>query len=407
MDIQFDDTVSKRAWIKRRHSYAMRQLVKKASAIFESLLPPDASLQVAVCLYISLLNMLPLHSVLGLFMSTAIASETEQEKENALQNLALYLSALNACCYTLRVGRGRPRILALSKPWRIPCGYIHIIDLTPDELRALLAEAKQIHNTETYRKMVLELFQQEEPEITANDTKMEMSAILENTWTENKKAIKYALAMEGRSKTEIAKTLEELEKHRKAIPAYTAKSMARLYEVMPNYMHAESELRQSFARAVPELGRELFEDSELHRIGLTTADPNVRRSYLQEWKSFDIPSKGICVQTAGKVLPMHRTRMNILKTMRKFCTTRNPHNAYAKYATGKLPGTFLAESDFIPIFDELRSGCRMSDIAIRLTAKQLGIGETACLAHLKAAQPNRKINEAWINFFSKMAKQTK
>jgi len=407
MDIDLSNTVGKRAWIKAQEDRVLKQLEQKINIISASLLPPDVSPDIWIYLICIILGTLPLPIIFGLLMSRALKTKNQQDEDKAWCDIAALIAALGPFIYALRIGRVRPKILSLVKPWQIPCGYIHIIDLKPNELRLLLAEAKQVHDIETYRKGAIEIYRYNASETATVETDGAQDKLFESVWPDVTKAVRFALEIHGCSKGKIEKAMSELEAHKSEALTDYAKTMHHIYTAMPEYMRAESELRKSLFRIIPEQAFAYFEESELHRIGRSASDEATRATYFKEWKAFSVPGPETGIQKPDEVLNLYHAKMSLVREVKEYARTRNPHQAYTRYSKNKTGVALLPEATFIDIFKDIGTGRQNAHIAITLTAKDLGIGETSCANHLKQGQANRKINATWLKFFLSPTTATK
>jgi len=133
--------LKKRSWVLhyKRNSILDRQVCVKFG-VLQSILWDGASSENFVVFFLQLAGILPHHPA----MLFAISLQCPNDKQ-AERMVIDYLKAVNLLSYLDRIGKYTPKIVYFQPPWTVPCGHIHILDLTQNELNRLFLEADKKH----------------------------------------------------------------------------------------------------------------------------------------------------------------------------------------------------------------------------------------------------------------------
>lgn len=394
--MSYDNTswLEKRAWVDCRRDSFEKQLDEKIEIVIKSLLPDNVK-DAPGFLFCTLLNICKLDKAASHFIAKLFKSNSKDEETAIIEDFAAYLGAVNALFYSLRIGRGRPKVLALVSPWAIPSGYIHLLDLSPREICGLLSEAKQVHGVDAYKKAVIKMFEMPLPNITQEEKNSNTNTALQETLTTSKGILSSAMKIAGIAEAEREKANKTLNKFNSKIQKVFSALQDELLKAIPEYMQYESELRLSLHKIAPETAQNFFQISALYRNVQGVRKTSYVKLYQKEWAKLNSIALSRAKTTPEQVLSSYEANLEKGKVVKKYSHMNNVVEAYRQYVKSARAKDIIAEDLYAFIFEDIQTGRRNSETAISLAAKDLEIGESACLNHLKTAQRNRNLNKKW------------
>jgi len=391
------DPLKTRSWVKRRSDWVSKRFDEKLSAITHSLFPDDSAPELTGLLFGFLIKLLPIETIFGIAFSKLSMALTTEEEDKAIHDISLFLGAVNALCYALRVGKDRTQVLFAIPLWQVPCGTVHLLDLDREEIISLLSDAKQTHDINIFKKAVKEtlLSNDPEPENTNTRNSPEARKMLDNI----KRIVETSLELGEIPPKKKAKAKEALHNWNINMFAVMQKWQAQMEKLIPGYLKAESEFRQSYGNIAQDSALDLFQKSELVFQVKGRRNRDYMRLYNKESKQLTRSRISQAKTTPEIILKKYESIHRLIRQITTDKAVRNSLTAYERYLKKAKPETVISKDDFIKIFGDWVNG-KPKTLAINLTAAKLDINPTACDRHLDTAQANRKINKLWFKLLA-------
>jgi len=388
------DAFETRTWAKCRADKFRDQLNKKLLIVQESLLPKEFHKDLTGFLIQTLLNTVSFQHILSCLFAEILTAKNKEIEERSIDRLSWYLSAVNALFYCLRIGRSKPKVLALVCPWKIPCGCMHLIDFDRDNLRLLLSEAKQTHGVNTYRKIVKKLFSEEFPEPESVNPEP-LSPEMEKMWDTTKSILKNTCKLAKIPAKEITAIEKLLNSKDLEVMERFKHGQEEIIKTMPDYVQYESEFRKSFGHVSSESALEFFMQSELYRAkGMR--NKTFIALYKKEWTQYGAIPTDRAKASSDEVLSAYKANLKQVQKVSEWKSSNNSCEAYRRYKIKCGNKEAIPETRFINILDLVHTDLSCSDISRTITAQDFGIGESSCASHIKKASFNKNINVRWL-----------
>lgn len=411
------EPVKRRAWVLDKNSANLdRAVVARLSGI-QARLWRECPDELSPLFFFMLLGVIPLKQ--ALFSIWALAMDYEDEKKRDSIMLRSW-HAIIVLSYLDRVGGGEPKIIYFYPPWLLPSGYVHVLDLKPPELDNLLRKALATYGTDKRLDYISKL-----------PTASELSKTHSGPCQKEPVPAKFAEHVE-KIKDWLRQTLEhraliekrKLTKKDKAQSAriveqafatptiryllsHEAEFNEQVEKVMPDVFRQDSELRITQAvrnkdKAVEALGASKLYDKSEHATG--SLKKRLKRIYEREWKQLGYKSRAKANKktTPDIVYRVYHEAYSYVKHLKKH--DKKYHNLEASFMDyeRKYPG--IKREEFKALAQETGTP---GEIAIRHTAKRLGITPDYCELLQKEGSKTFHINEAWYKFFTPLLDELK
>ncbi|MDD2772716.1 MAG: hypothetical protein PHP45_03360 [Elusimicrobiales bacterium] len=389
--------LKKRSWVLhyKRNSIFEKQLGLRFS-VLKQLLWKEASSESFAVFFFQLAGIIPHHPAMIFALSLQCPDDKQAEKM-----VIDYLKAVNLLSYLDRIGKYAPKIVYFQPTWTVPCGHIHIFDLTQNELNRLFWEADKKHGAAKRLGAVLSADIPSQMNEKLRCKKPELHPHYQKLLKLKEWLTVAAMAQTPGHADEVKRKIERLFTPRFcAILLGNAEHLSeQMKQVIPQNFIFESESRKSLAHSTQEKAFQALTVSDLSRDCNNTMHLAFRKKELAYYSKLPLPQKNKKT-SPDTVHAAYSSYKHAIKEARMITSKyRNEGVAYAAYFE-KAKEPTISAAEFTEMFSSDKQALRT--LALNFTSAKLKIGRAYCETLQKEGSKSAMINARWKDYFNSL-----